>query len=197
MPKSQNLTYEQAAHIILLAKYPLLKNYNLTLRRMRGGVQITGDVANIPENDPRYVKGDVKAKYVQPPRKKLDLPPDFIRALEAVTKKESGSYTPPSMPDDAPEAPPMAPPMAPSFKMPREARIIEEGQQQMQQLYKPMAQRNILEELKDYKDGLEQIRNICPMLKRTYVRKPVNKSSDKIMKALERMRKADLKYVGY
>lgn len=191
MTKSRNLTYEEAAMILLHRKYPGIF--------LSGGVLITGEVANIPQDDPRYVKGDVKAKYVQPERRKLNIPSELKQALESIVANKPVSYIPPSAPE-APPFIPIAPPLAmhipqvsQSMQMPREARIYDESQ-----MYQPLARRNILEELKDYKDGLEYVRNICPLLKRTYIKKEIKpKPSKKILNALERMKKADLKYKGF
>ncbi len=204
MSKLQDMTYEEATLLLLLKKYPMLKNYNVQLQRMIQMKHMRGGIGEDVEQ---------KAKYVQPPQRtvgKLKLGANFLSALEeAIATQAAQALNKPLMPPpktfrpletfDAPIAPPLfmnSPPQAPPLVMPREARVFEEGQQF--QSYKPLAQRNLLEELKDYKDGLEYVRSICPMLKRTYVKKEVKQPmySQKVLKAMEKMRKADLKYLN-
>jgi hypothetical protein len=194
MPRYKNLTYEQAALVLLHKKYPGLI--------LRGGANLTEN-KDIDPNDPnRYIRAvDIKKpQYNKPERRKLNIPDELKQALDAVLTKQPIPQAPQA--PEAPEALPMAPPF-----MPREARIISDNPQQLfqsQQMMMPFAQRNIVEELKQYKDGLKYLKSICPLLKRTYVRKsqakPLYKeeviSNKNILKSLERIRKADEKY-GY
>lgn len=194
MPRHKNLTYEEAAMILLHRKYPGIF--------LSGGVQITGEVSNIAPDDPRYIKGDVKAKYVPPPRKKLNVDPALLEAISAKLEGKQAVYVPP-----APPAPPDAPydplfdigiqnpPNAPSLfreSSRSQPRII--GDQQFQPM---MQQHNFIDELKDYKDGLDYIRSMCPLLKGAYTRKiksgTLNELSHQlaIKKIKKRLKKAD------
>lgn len=143
--------------------------------------------------------------YAPPPRKKLGSKfaniQNFLTAsYEAKAANLQGREAPP-IPDfkqpvdeDIPNAPP-PPPSAPSMS--------RQPQQQMQQMMPmqqysmaPMRQGNMIDELKNYKDSIEYIRSICPLLRREYNKKqkegPKNKTYSKaVSKAMKRMEEMD------
>lgn len=144
------------------------------------------------------VPGGVEVEvYAAPPRKKLNINPSLLNFLEASygnkaaeMKGEQGQPIPEfrqapieDIPLAPPLAPPIAPPLAPSFGPP----MIQP--QYMQAPYYPAPQHNFIQELKDYKEGIEYIKSMCPLLKRTYVTKAPGQKQLKEQQKIEKILK--------
>lgn len=178
--RKHKLTYDEALIILLNRKYPGIF--------MRGGVNLTENKDISPDDPNRYIRApDRKTpSYVKPERRKLNINPELREALSSIISNKPVSYIP--------EAPPIAPPMAPEapsfFPTPtiQEARVIPMNQQFVQ----PMSnRRNFVDELKDYKEGIEYVRDMCPLLKGIYNKKNKNKK-DMTLNQLEKYKKGSI-----